>query len=69
MKIKFKAINAAIIEVIQNIITIFHQLDIINSIAMTSHGPPNKKPKRVGEKSVEEIQSILECQVCLGRAR
>ena len=32
---------------------------------MTSSGPPNKKPKCVGDKSVVEIQSILECPVCL----
>ena len=40
-------------------------MDNINPIAMTSHGPPNKKPKCVGDKSVVEIQSILECPVCL----
>ena len=40
-------------------------MDNINPIAMTSHGLPNKKPKCVGDKSVVEIQSILECPVCL----
>ena len=31
---------------------------------MTSNEPPNKKPKSIGDKSLEEIQSILECPVC-----
>ena len=32
---------------------------------MTSNEPSNKKAKCIEEKSIEEIQSILECPVCL----
>ena len=31
---------------------------------MTSNEPPNEKPMSIGDKSVEDIQSILECPVC-----